>query len=137
MAMRSDFVQEGARKRHIIVLFTDAEAHAFEDYDRLVEEAAKKGCRPEMYPENMSGNFSEFYNVWQGNVLNQDALGSEGEATRLDPGGRRLVLFAPNAYPWTDMEVELEYTIRKPIEAGGGGAEPNMGEVYSMIAYSL
>lgn len=137
LAMRSDFVQEGVKKRHIIVLFTDAEAHAFEDYDRLVEEAAKKGCKPEIYPENMPNNLSEFYNAWQGNAMNQNTLGSEGGSTKLDPSGRRLVLFAPNAYPWIDMEVELEYTIRKPIEAGEGGAEIDMSEVYSMIAYSL
>lgn len=137
LAMRSDFVQDGAKKRHIIVLFTDAEAHAFEDYDRLVEEAAKKGYKPEIYPENMPKDLAEFYNAWQGNAESQDALGSEGETTKLDPTGRRLVLFAPNAYPWTDMEVELEYTIRKSIEAGEGGAELDMGEVYSMIAYSL
>lgn len=137
LAMRSDFVQEGEKKRHIIVLFTDAEAHAFEDYDRLVEEATKKGCKPEMYPEDMPKSLAEFYNAWQGNAMNQDAFGSEGESTKLDPSGRRLVLFAPNAYPWTDMEVELEYAIRKNIEAGEGGAELDMGEVYSMIAFSL
>lgn len=137
LAMRSDFVQDGEKRRHIIVLFTDAEAHAFEDYDRLVEEAAPKGCKPEMYPENMPKDLAEFYNAWQGNSMSQDALGSEGEATKLDQNGRRLVLFAPNAYPWTDMEVELENTIRKPIEAGEGGAELDMGDVYSLIAYSL
>lgn len=137
LAMRSDFVQEGEKKRHIIVLFTDAEAHAFEDYDRLVEEAAKKGCKPEMYPENMPKNLSEFYNAWQGDAASQDALGKEGGITKLDLNGRRLVLFAPNAYPWTDMEVELECTIRKPIEAGEGGAELDMSDVYSMIVYSL
>lgn len=137
LAMRSDFVQEGERKRHIIVLFTDAEAHAFEDYDRLVEEAAKKGCKPEMYPENMPKSLAELYNAWQGNAMNQDALGKEGETTKLDSSGRRLVLFAPNAYPWTDMEVELENTIRKTIEAGEGGAELEMGEVFNMIALSL
>lgn len=137
LAMRSDFVQAGTKKRHIIVLFTDAQAHAFEDYDRLVEEAAKQGCKPEMYPENMPKDLAEFYNAWQGNAMNQDALGSGSEATKLDANGRRLVLFAPNAYPWTDMEVELEYTIRKPIEAGEGGSEIDMSEVYSMIAYSL
>lgn len=112
LAMRSDFSQGGWSRRHIIVLFTNAEAHAFEDYDRLVEEAAQKGCKPEMYPENMPKDIYEFYNAWQGNSMNQDALGSEGESTKLDPSGRRLVLFAPNGYPWTDMEVELEYTIR-------------------------
>ncbi len=137
LAMRSDFVQEGEKKRHIIVLFTDAEAHAFEDYDRLVEEAAEKGCKPELYPENMPKDLTEFYNAWQGNSESQDALGCEGGTTKLDANGRRLVLFAPNAYPWTDMEVELENTIRKPIEEGKGGTELDMGEVYSMIAYSL
>lgn len=137
LAMRSDFVQDGEKKRHIIVLFTDAEAHAFEDFDRLVEEAAQKGCKPEMYPENMPKDLSEFYNAWQGNDMNQGALGSEGGSTRLDPKGRRLVLFAPNAYPWTDMEVELENTIRKTIEAGEGGSELDMSDVYSMIAFSL
>lgn len=137
LAMRSDFVQEGEKKRHIIVLFTDAEAHAFEDYDRLVEEAATKGCKPEMYPENMPKDLSEFYNAWQGNSESQDALGAEGETTKLDPTGRRLVMFAPNAYPWTDMEVELENTIRKEIEAGKGGEELDMDEVYSLIGYSL
>lgn len=137
LAMRSDFVQDGEKKRHIIVLFTDAAAHPFEDYDRLVEEAAKMGCKPEMYPENMPKNLAEFYNAWQGNAMCQDALGTDGEDTKLDRTGRRLVLFAPNAYPWPDMEVELENTIRTPIQAGEGGSELDMGEVYSMIAYSL
>ena len=138
MAMRSDFVQDGEKKRHIIVLFTDSEAHAFEDYDKLVEEAAKKGCQPEMYPENMPKSLAELYNAWQGNAEEQEALGGDGSSeVKLDKNGRRLVLFAPNAYPWSDMEVELEYTIRKPIEAGEGGAELDMGDVYSMIAYSL
>jgi hypothetical protein len=41
LAMRSDFVQTGEKRRHIIVLFTDAEAHAFEDYNKLVKEAGK------------------------------------------------------------------------------------------------
>lgn len=137
LAMRSDFVQEGQKKRHIIVLFTDQEAHAFEDYDRLVEEAAKVGCKPEIYPAGMPKDLSEFYNAWQGNAVNQGALGSDGETTKLDPTGRRLVLFAPNAAPWTDMEVELENTIRKAIELEEGGAELDMSDVYSMIAYSM
>ena len=137
MAMRSDFVQEGAKKRHIIVLFTDAAAHPFEDYDELTAEAAKKGCKPTMYPKNMPKNISEFYNAWEGNAMNQDALGCDGENTKLDATGRRLVLFAPNDYPWCDMEVDLSRVIRKDIEAGQGGSELEMDEVYSLIAYSM
>jgi hypothetical protein len=137
LALRSDFVQEGEKKRHIIVLFTDAEAHAFEDYDRLVAEAAERGCRPEIYPDNMPKSLAEFYNAWQGNEAEEGTISSDGRETKLDPTGRRMVLFAPNAYPWSDMEIELEYTIRKPIEAGEGGAELDMSEVYSMIAFSM
>ena len=108
-----------------------------EDYDKLTAEAAKKGCKPTMYPENMPKNIGEFYNAWEGNAMSQDALGSDGEATKLDPNGRRLVLFAPNDYPWSDMEVELSNIIRKDIEAGQGGSELDMNDVYSLIAYSM
>ena len=55
--------------------------------------------------------------------MNQDALGCDGENTKLDATGRRLVLFAPNDYPWCDMEVDLSRVIRKDIEAGQGGSE--------------
>lgn len=136
-AMRSDFVQDGTRRRHIIVLFTDAAAHPFEDYDDLVAAAAKKGCKPSMYPENMPKNISEFYNAWEGNAMAQDALGSDGQATKLDPTGRRMVLFAPNDYPWADMEIELSYVMRKDIASEAGGSELDMKDVYNMIAFSM
>lgn len=65
MAMRSDFVQTGDSRRHIIALFTDDGAHPLEDYDKLVEEAAKESCRPTMYPDNMPKDIEEFYRMWQ------------------------------------------------------------------------
>ena len=46
-------------------------------------------------------------------------------------------LFSPNDYPWCDMEVDLSRVIRKDIEAGQGGSELEMDEVYSLIAYSM
>lgn len=135
LAMRSDFVQEGEKKRHIIILFTDAAAHPFEDYDSLVAEAAEKGCTPKIYPENMPKNLGEFYSAWQGDESCQDML--DGTGSKLDPSGRRLVLFAPNDYPWTDMEVDLEHVIRKEIEPGNGGSELEMDDVYAQIAFSM
>lgn len=90
-----------------------------------------------MYPKNMPKNISEFYNAWEGNAMNQDALGCDGENTKLDADGRRIVLFAPNDYPWCDMEVNLSHVIRKDIEAGQGGSELEMNEVYTLIAYSM
>jgi len=137
LAMRSDFTQEGERKRHIIVLFTDEEAHKFEEYDSLVEKAAELNCKPEMYPENMPADLGEFYNAWQGNAMHQDALGSGAQGTKLDLTGRRLVICAPDAYPWTDMEIDLENILRVNLEKGGSGEDLDMSNVYPMIAMSM
>ena len=137
MAMRSDFVTEGERKRHIIILFTDEEAHRFEDYEKLTNEAAKFGIKPEMYPENMFRDIGEFYNAWSGNRSYQEALGAGTGGTKLDLYGRRLVLCAPDGYPWTDMEIDLENVLRITVEKGGSGEDLDMSEVYPMIAMSM
>lgn len=137
LAMRSDFTQEGERRRHIIVLFTDEEAHKFEEYEQLVAEAAKLGAKPEMYPANMPADIGEFYNAWQGNSANQDALGTDRQGTKLDMTGRRLVICAPDAYPWTDMEIDLENILRVKLEKGGSGEDLDMSDVYPMIAMSM
>ncbi len=137
LAMRSDFTQEGERKRHIIVLFTDEEAHRFEDYDRLVAEASKEGCEPEMYPENMPKDLGGFYNAWYGNAENEGVLGTDGNRTKLDSSGRRLVICAPDAYPWTDMEIDLENILRVELKKGGSGEDLDMSQVYPMIAMSM
>ena len=39
------------------------------------------------------------------------------EVTTLDKTGRRLVLFAPNEYPWADMGIDLSSTIRYDLSA--------------------
>lgn len=137
LAMRSDFVTEGERKRHVIVLFTDEEAHPFEDYDRLCKEAAKYGIKPEMYPPNMFKNIKEFYNAWDGNSSYQEALGKEGNNTKLDIYGRRLVLCTPSVYPWSEMEIDLENVLHIELEKGGSGEDLNMSDVYPMIAMSM
>lgn len=134
MAMRSDFDNDSVRKRDIIVLFTDAAAHPLEEFDELVAQAAKKGCKPSMYPENIPKDIGEFYNTWKGNAMNQDALNSDGETTKLDATGRRLILFAPNDYPWADMEVELNYTMRVDFERG---YKLDLDEVCRVISYSI
>ena len=110
--VQSDFVQKGEKKRHIIILFTDAAAHPFEDYDKLTAEAARKGYKPTIYPENMPKDIYELYNVWEGNTEDFSK-----EVTTLDKTGRRLVLFAPNEYPWADMGIDLSSTIRYDLSA--------------------
>ena len=118
-------------------MFTDEEAHRFEDYDRLVAEASKEGCEPEMYPENMPKDLGGFYNAWYGNAENEGVLGTDGNRTKLDSSGRRLVICAPDAYPWTDMEIDLENILRVELKKGGSGEDLDMSQVYPMIAMSM
>ena len=130
MAMRSDFTQEGTIRRHIIVLFTDAGAYKLEDYDSLAEEASKKGCvAPTIYPENMPRSLTELTTVWYSKTSDF--------APNLDYRGRRLILFAPNAYPWMDIEMEWDFAIRENINSESGGAEIEMEELNNFIAASL
>lgn len=137
LAMRSDFVQEGDKKRHIIVLFTDAGAHPLEDYDNIVAEAATHNCKPVMYPENMPKDLAEFKNAWMGNSECQGMLGDKGGTAKLDVHSSRLVLFAPNAYPWTELEAELPRFVRTSILPEKGGEDLEMNEVYGSIIFSM
>ncbi len=136
LALRSDFVQDGDKRRHVIVLFTDQQAHAFEDYDELVLEAAKNSCRVEAYPANMPLNMSQFYAAWSGDDP-KGFFGKDGAATKLDPTGRRLVLFAPEIKPWKEMAMDLKYVIASGLELAGNARDLKMSEVFAQIVYSL
>ncbi len=115
LAMRSDFTQDGDRRKHIIVLFTDQPAHAFEDYDRLAEQASKWGYWPTFYPPNMPKSIMQLYSEWDCRGL--------GRPTKIDHRGKALILFAPDAYPWDDMGIDLDRAIHVPVSLGGGFEE--------------
>lgn len=64
LALRSDFVKDGDKKRHVIVLFTDASAHPLEQQEDGV---------PSNYPSNMFKNLGDLYEasmLWRhGNIM--------------------------------------------------------------------
>ena len=133
LAMRSDFVQEGERKRHIVILFTDAPAHPFEERETLTKEA-NKAKRTVIYPDNMPKDLDEFYNAWDGNSKNQGMLGANRRTTKLDLTGRRLILFAPDQYPWNDMPNKLKFVWRHDLPVDSA---PDMSDVYKVLAMSM
>lgn len=126
LAMRSKFTMDGDKKRHIIVLFTDASAHPFE--------LQKEGI-PYFYPANMFQNLGELYNAWG---MGQESLGSRSANTdRMLREAKRLVLFAPSVYPWTEMELDLENCIRKDLDKGLGGADLDLADVIALVVNSI
>lgn len=126
LALRSDFVKDGDKKRHVIVLFTDASAHEFEQ---------QKDGVPSNYPPKMFRNLGDLYQVWG---TGQDALGVSSDfSTQMLKDAKRMVLFAPSLYPWNEIELDLENVIRKDIDKGNGGRDLDLNDVIALISNSI
>ncbi|MBO4556465.1 MAG: VWA domain-containing protein [Elusimicrobiales bacterium] len=125
LALRSDFVQDGDKKRHIIVLFTDASAHPLEK---------QKDGVPSNYPANMFKNLHEFYNKWG---VGQESLGMSSYEEQMSRNAKRLILFAPNVYPWDEIEANFDNTIRKDMDKGNNGRDLKLDDVIALITGSI
>ncbi|HEU5354992.1 MAG TPA: vWA domain-containing protein [Actinocrinis sp.] len=114
-AVRSPWTTSGTKRRHAIVVWTDASAHPLE----------KNGdAKPARYPADMPADLSDLTDLWEG----QDGM---------DANAKRLVLFAPDAYPWTDINNHWEEVLQYPAKAGQGMEEMEYSEVLELIANSI
>ncbi|MFK7910448.1 MAG: VWA domain-containing protein [Akkermansiaceae bacterium] len=78
IAMNSDWNYLAPRRRHIICVITDASAHPLEK--------SRKGAPH--YPSDLPKTFGAFAEKWE---------------SEMDEKARRLVIFAPEAYPWSEI----------------------------------
>ena len=90
LALKSDWTTGGFKRRHVILLFTDAPA---------LELGTRAGCPG--YPAGMPKDLAELGSWWEG--TSQELSGT------YQPTAGRLVCFAPNAYPWTDIQTWNRY----------------------------
>ena len=88
LAMRSDWTTNGTKRRHVILVFSDASAVPLKDPKRTASS---------YYPENMPDDLAQLGDMWSG--CSQELGGMPDEKTA------RLVLFTPNVQPWCDMQV--------------------------------
>lgn len=89
-AIKSDWTTGGRKRRHAVLLFTDAPALALGD----------RADSPN-YPQGMPKDLAELGDWWEGND-------QSFESTYQSNAGR-LVVFAPNAYPWEDLQTWNRY----------------------------
>lgn len=87
LAMRSNWISSGSKRRHVILVFTDASAAPLGDSRRTGHSE---------YPANMPRTLAELGDMWAG--CNQE-LGGMPEYR-----AARLVTFAPNVSPWCDLQ---------------------------------
>ncbi len=86
LAVKSDWTTKGKRRRHIVVMLTNAPPHPLQ---------YRADC--EGYPEGMPKDLAELGDWWGG--FSEDFKGTYSYKAG------RLVVFAPDTAPWNEMEV--------------------------------
>jgi hypothetical protein len=119
MAMAADWETGLDKRRHVIVLFTDASAHPLGD--------PKQTSAP-TYPTFIPSTMDELFDQW-GHGQSAEAL--------MENAAKRLLIFAPEVYPWNDIADDWNHTLFFPSTAGDGLEEWEMDEIIATIANSL
>lgn len=123
VAMGSDWVLDGDRQRHIIVMFTDASAHRLED---------RVGELPAAIAAQVPSSIDKLTDGWEGG-----GQSASGISTTLKQPARRLVLFAPDMYPWPAIGDSWQQTVFLPSKAGEGLAEVEYDTILEVLANSV
>jgi hypothetical protein len=117
LAMKSDWNSAPGRKRRIICILTDASAHPLEK--------AASGA-PSGYPSDLPKTLSELADTWEGTM---------------DEKARRLLVFAPESYPWNkicpDDQGGFSDAIHYPSRGGAGLSDVDYNQIVSLVANSI
>ncbi|MDX1903501.1 MAG: vWA domain-containing protein [Thermonemataceae bacterium] len=114
LAIQADWSKEGDKRRQIILLWTDASSHPLE---------LKAESKPQNYPKNIPQNFDELSDLWDSQVMSRSA--------------KRLIMYTPDAYAWSDIANHWENTIQYPSKAGEGLNEVDYQTILDAIANSV
>ena len=90
LALKSDWTTEGAKRRHAVLVFSDAPAHELGKNQDISQ-----------YPVGMPKDIKELAAWWEGT--------DQTLSSTYQPKAGRLVAFVPNAYPWTEMQAWNRY----------------------------
>ncbi len=112
-AMKSKWTPDGAKKRQVIVVWTDAGTHKL-----------GYGSASKFYPKGMPKTMDELNGWWEDPEL-------------LKQNAKRLVLFAPDADDWNYISDNWDLTWHIPSAMGNGLAERNFDEILNLIANSV
>jgi len=114
-ALLSPWETGSDKRRHLVVLFTDASAHP-------IERAAGAGLLPPGFPST----FSNLYDVWEG-----------GQTSGMEHSAKRLLIYAPDCEPWRGISDLWSNTLHFPSQAGRGLEDFTFAEILNQIASSV
>ena len=116
-AIRSDWNREGIKKRHIIVVWSDASAHPL-----------GHAAGSPYYPSGMPGSFEEL-TIWWGDRANPGKY--------MDQHAKRLLLFTPHAAGWDRIVNEWDNVVHYPSAAARGLADVDYNTILDTIVHSI
>lgn len=116
LAINSDWTKGGDKRRHVIVVWSDASTHPI-GLDK---------CKNEYYPQNMPKDFDELTNWWE-----------DEQGGKMKKSAKRLVVFAPDASAWTEIGLNWNYVIHHPAKAGEGLEDVDYETIMSTIVKTI
>jgi hypothetical protein len=117
VAMLSPWERGLDRRRHVIVLFTDASAHPLE---------AAFGREPAGYPTSIPRSFDAITDLWD-----------DPQGVAMEFASKRLLLYAPDVYPWNIISSNWDNVLHYPSAAGRGLNEFEFHQIIDAIAGSV
>lgn len=115
-AIKSDWNQEGMKKRQVIVVWTDAPTHEL-GYGKSVSN----------YPAHMAKDFNEL-TAWWGDKQNKGFI---------NQNAKRLLLFAPNGPHWSTISNTWDNVIHFTSVAGKGLGEYDYSQILDAISNTI
>lgn len=115
-AMRSDWDKEGMKKRHVIVVWSDAATHPL-----------GFGREAKNYPQQMPKSFGELTAWW----------GSRQCPGYMNNQAKRLLLFTPDKEGWKTISDTWDNVIHFPSEAGKGLQNVDYKTIIDAIANTI
>ena len=116
MAINSDWTKSGDKRRHVIVVWSDASTHAL----------GECGMSNPLYPSEVPSNFDELTDWWE-----------DEQGGKMNKSAKRLVIFAPDASAWTEIGLNWTNTIHHPAKAGTGLEDIDYETILSTIVNSI
>ena len=118
LAIRAPWERGLDRRRHVIVVFTDASAH------QLGSPAARASGT---YPQSIASSEDDLFEEW----------GYQSSQSAMENSAKRLLLFVLDVKPWDGIAADWNNTIFFPSHAGDGLEEIEMSEIIQTIVNSL
>ena len=117
MAINSDWTKGGDKRRHVVVVWSDASTHSL----------GECGKDNPLYPNEAPANLDELTDWWE----------DEQSAGKMNANAKRLVIFAPDASAWSEIGNSWTNTIHHTAKAGAGLEDVDYDTILATIVNSI